>query len=231
MKKILADNRYFYGSIVLFTLAESILLTIVPKTEVTLWVNAHWNAPLDQLLLSANHIGTTLFSITTVLLLRIGKGWSIALKAAACFLVVMAVTQFAKHILFPGTPRPTLCFAPGVLRLIEGVQQLRTESFPSGHSSASFALATFFALYLPNKRWHWLLAMLAFAVSYARVYLAQHFITDVYAGMLIGVILTTLLFSYSNRLFRTLPSKLRRMPARLRRTGNNPASDTTPTPR
>jgi membrane-associated phospholipid phosphatase len=211
MKKIIADNKYFYGSIVLFALLEGILLALVPKTEVTLWVNGHGNAALDQLFLSADHIGTSLFSITTVVLLRIGKSWSIALKAAACFFAVMAVTQFAKYVLFPGVPRPTLCFGPDDLRLIEGVRQLRTESFPSGHTSASFALATFFALYWPNKRWHWLLALLAFAVSYARIYLAQHFITDVYAGMLIGVILTTLLFAYADTLKRVLQSGMRQL--------------------
>jgi membrane-associated phospholipid phosphatase len=201
MKKIIADNRWFFGSVVVFALLEGLLLVVMPKTEVTLWVNAHWNRLLDELLLSADHMGTALFSVATVVLLWIGKGGRVALKAAVCFLSVMVVTQFAKHVLFPGTPRPVLYFGPGVLRLMEGIKQLHTESFPSGHTSASFALATFFALSWPNKRWHWVLALLAFAVSYARVYLAQHFVTDVYAGMLIGVIVTALLFVYADFLW------------------------------
>jgi membrane-associated phospholipid phosphatase len=217
MKKIILENKYFYGAVVLFALLEGIVLAVVPKTGVTLWVNGHWNKVLDGLLLSVNNIGTTLFSAVVVALLGLGKGWRIALKAAVCLLAVMAVTQFAKHVLFPGTPRPALCFDSGALRFVEGVKQLQTESFPSGHTSASFALATFFALYWPNKRWHWVLALLAFAVGYARVYLAQHFITDVYAGMLIGVIVATLTFVYVGFIFRNLKTGLQKGWAGMRR--------------
>ncbi|MDR2805500.1 MAG: phosphatase PAP2 family protein [Dysgonamonadaceae bacterium] len=196
MKQLLATNKYFFGSVILFSVLESILLAITTKAEVTLWVNTHEYVMLDQSLLFVNNGGTTLFSVAVVLLFGICKGWRMVLKVSACLLLVMLVTQFAKHILFPGTPRPTLYFEPGALRLIDGVKQLTTESFPSGHTSASFALATFFALYWPHKQWHWLLALLAFTVGYARVYLSQHFITDVYAGMLLGVILTTLIYHF-----------------------------------
>ncbi|MDR2804603.1 MAG: phosphatase PAP2 family protein [Dysgonamonadaceae bacterium] len=196
MKQLLTTNKYFFGSVILFSVLESILLAITTKVEITLWVNTHGYVMLDKSLLFIDNGGTTLFSIAAVLLLWICKGWRMALKASACLVPVMIVTQFAKYILFPGTPRPTLYFEPGALRLIEGVKQLTTESFPSGHTSASFALATFFALYWPHKQWHWILALLAFTVSYARVYLSQHFITDVYAGMLLGVIFTALIFYF-----------------------------------
>jgi len=196
MKKLLTTNKYFYGAILLLVLSESILLIFTTKAEVTLWVNAHWSVVLDKLFLLVNNIGTYFFSTATVIALWIWKGWRIALKASVCFLSVMAVTQFGKHILFPGALRPTLYFESGTLRLIPDVKQLATETFPSGHTSAAFALATFFALYLPRKQWHWILALLALTTGYARIYLSQHFITDVYAGMLIGVILTTLIYYY-----------------------------------
>jgi membrane-associated phospholipid phosphatase len=196
MKELITGNKYFYGSVVILAVLESILLALTSKAEVSLWVNVHWYIVLDQLLLLINNMGTAIFSVLAGLVLWLCKGRHIALKAAVCLLSVMLITQFAKHILFPGTPRPTLYFAPGVLRLVEGVKQLTTESFPSGHTSASFALATFFALYWPHKQWHWTVALLAFTVSYARVYLSQHFITDVYAGMLVGVLVTTLVYYY-----------------------------------
>ena len=68
-------------------------------------------------------------------------------------------------------------------------------SFPSGHSAASFAAATFSAfvygaLY-PDSVWRLPLAVTAYALAGAtaalRVLAGQHFITDVAAGALLGV--------------------------------------------
>jgi membrane-associated phospholipid phosphatase len=200
MKKLFLKNKYFYGTVALLILLESIVLLIATKAEVSLWINGSWTPFLDYFVKLINNIGTTGFTFGVVAMLWALKGWRTALKGAICFFCVMLVTQFMKHVIFPGTPRPTLYFSlyfpQDPLRFLAGVQQLATESFPSGHTSASFALATFFALYLPKKRLHWLLAILAFGVSYARIYMLQHFITDVYMGMWIGVLVTTLVYYF-----------------------------------
>jgi undecaprenyl-diphosphatase len=196
VKNFLLRNKYYYSTILVFIIVGGIVLILNTKAEVTLWVvNEHWSHLFDNYVLDVNAIGSTFFSVAAVAFLWIEKGWRVALKAALCFIAVMLVTQFGKHVLFPGTLRPTLYFEEGTLRLI-GVKQLATESFPSGHTSASFALATFFSLFFKNKRGHWLFALLAFAVSYGRIYMSQHFITDVYAGMLIGVGITTLVYCF-----------------------------------
>jgi membrane-associated phospholipid phosphatase len=196
MKQIVVDNRYFFGAVALLAALEGILWMQMGKAEVTLWVNAHGHVLLDKLFMTANSIGTACFSVAAVLVLWIRKGWRTGLRASVCVVSVLLITQFAKHSLFPGTPRPMLWFEAGALRPVAGIELLTTESFPSGHTSAAFALATFFALYWPHKPWHWLLALLAFSVGCARVYLLQHFITDVYAGMLLGVIVPTLIYCY-----------------------------------
>ena len=101
-----------------------------------------------------------------------------------------------KHILFQGALRPILYFPDSTLRLIDGVVQLTTESFPSGHTSASFSIATFFALYKSEWKWNFVFAFFALIVGYGRIYLSQHFITDVYVGMIIGVLITTLVYYF-----------------------------------
>lgn len=60
-------------------------------------------------------------------------------------------------------------------------------SFPSGHTSASFAAA--FALFLYNKKWYGISA-LAFAtlIAFTRLYLYVHFPTDILGGIAVGVI-------------------------------------------
>jgi len=194
MKDLFLKNKYYYSVIILFVIVEGIILYLITKDQFTLWVNTRWTLFLDKFFLIINNIGAVFFSVTTVILLWLLKGWRIALKAAICFFSVMLVTQFAKHLLFPGVPRPTLYFEENTLRLIEGVKQLSTESFPSGHTSAAFSLSTFFALFLPKKKWHWLLAVSALLVGYGHIYLSQHFITDVYAGMIVGVVVTSLVY-------------------------------------
>ncbi len=60
-------------------------------------------------------------------------------------------------------------------------------SFPSGHTSTAFALAT--SISLQNKKWYVVIPTFAWAssVSYSRMYLGEHYPTDVFAGAVIGI--------------------------------------------
>ena len=60
------------------------------------------------------------------------------------------------------------------------------ESFPSGHTTIAFATAT--SLSLQYKKWYVVVPVYAWAVgcSYSRLYLGEHYTTDVLAGAAIG---------------------------------------------
>ncbi len=62
-----------------------------------------------------------------------------------------------------------------------------SSSFPSGHTSAAFSTAT--SLTLISKKWYVAVPAFAWAtgVAYSRVYLGQHYPSDVFAGAVIGV--------------------------------------------
>ncbi|MBQ2924585.1 MAG: phosphatase PAP2 family protein, partial [Anaerotignum sp.] len=57
-------------------------------------------------------------------------------------------------------------------------------SFPSGHTSASFAAAT--AIYAINRKWGIAAYVFAAVMGFSRLYLGVHFPTDVLAGALVG---------------------------------------------
>lgn len=59
-------------------------------------------------------------------------------------------------------------------------------SFPSGHSSASFAAAM--VLVLTKCRGRWAALALAVVIAFSRLYLYVHFPTDVLGGILVGTI-------------------------------------------
>lgn len=200
MKDLILKNRHFYLFVLLLIFSGGILLFLNTKVEVTMWTNIHHTPFLDFLSYNINMVGEAFFTLLVLLVIGIIRDWKLALKAALCFLSAAIVVQFIKHVVFPGELRPTQYFPLYIpdfdLRLLDGVIQLKTESFPSGHTGAAFSIMTFLALYMPDKRWNWLLVVPALLVAYARVYMSQHFVTDVYAGMIIGVVTTSLVYAY-----------------------------------
>ncbi len=59
-------------------------------------------------------------------------------------------------------------------------------SFPSGHTTASFAAAG--AIYcMGNKKWGRATLVVAMGVAFSRIYLGVHYVTDVLAGIGVGI--------------------------------------------
>ena len=102
-------------------------------------------------------------------------------------IICTILTQFLKQVVFPNDFRPVVILANKV-RVIPGYYMNRTHSFPSGHTSTAFTLALLLAFIVKRNFWVYFFPLIAFFVGYSRVYLAQHFVTDVFAGMLTGII-------------------------------------------
>lgn len=62
---------------------------------------------------------------------------------------------------------------------------LRDYSFPSGHTTASFSMATTIAVNMP--RLTLIVFLLALIIGMSRIYLGVHYPTDVAAGIIFGV--------------------------------------------
>ena len=203
MKQLIRQNPVYFISLSILLIFGGAILVLSDKEFVTLWVNQRYSRVSDIIILCTDNVGTVWFNVFVVAGLWLYKGWKTALQGAVCFLMTVCVVAFFKHVLFPGELRPILYFEKDVLRLVEGVIQLETESIPSGHTAAAFAIAGMLSFTIRRKSIQWIFALLAATVGYGRIYLSQHFVSDVYIGMIIGVMVSTTSFLLMDKIFRT----------------------------
>lgn len=130
-----------------------------------------------------------------------------------------AILQVLKHLF--SMPRPASAFenCPDmVLPVVEGISMHHSNSFPSGHASTFFVFFTCLALFLTFRRQAnakqakprtfvlfnatlLLLLSLAALGAYSRVYLSQHFLSDVCVGSIIGFVTPCLVFYFGRNKF------------------------------
>lgn len=111
------------------------------------------------------------------------------------------VTLILKRVF--NMPRPKRYFGeffPDIdLPQVWGVHMHSSHSFPSGHSTAAFAFFLSLAFLTKRKELQFLYCLLAILVGYSRIYLSQHFATDVLAGSIIGVVMTIVSLYFIDR--------------------------------
>ncbi|MBN2102405.1 phosphatase PAP2 family protein [bacterium] len=62
----------------------------------------------------------------------------------------------------------------------------KSMSFPSSHATNMGAMATYFSVKYPKTRW--IVISIALIISYSRVYVGVHYVTDALAGLLLGIL-------------------------------------------
>ena len=86
--------------------------------------------------------------------------------------------------------RPSVYFndliEQGSWHLVDGVQLHQLYSFPSGHTTSIFSICVLLSLFINSRKIKYSLCFIAILTGLSRVYLAQHFLVDVFAGSLIG---------------------------------------------
>ena len=129
--------------------------------------------------------------------------------ASSAMLLSALTTQLIKHIF--NAPRPVTwfdLFMPDTqLPLVEGVKMNYWHSFPSGHTTSFFALAFVACILLTRitrqprypRITGYLIQLVLFAAAtvgaYSRIYLSQHFALDVFAGALVGTLITIVCYA------------------------------------
>lgn len=67
-------------------------------------------------------------------------------------------------------------------------------SFPSGHTTGAFEMATALFLTINNKKIKWIFPVYAVLIGCSRIYLMVHYTTDVIGGMFCGIIAGVIAF-------------------------------------
>ena len=132
-----------------------------------------------------------------VVIMLLAVRFRYALIVGISNIVASSITQFLKNTIFNDVVRPKKFFE-GIedIYFVPGVENFSYNSFPSGHSTCAFALYFSLALIVKNRVYKLLLFFVALFVGYSRIYLSQHFFEDVYAGSLIGVGTSIIVFYF-----------------------------------
>lgn len=210
----------FYGIAYAVLLCVMVLmLCLYPKAELHLWLNSCHTKGGDIFLRLYSQLAEWPLYVIAALPL-VFKRWRLTVWYAASELVSATVVWVLKQLFH--APRPAAYFEnipDAVLPVVEGVRLHHSNSFPSGHTATFFVFFTFCALLLAHyytthesgrrfsATWRYLAMLLLLVMAalggYSRIYLSQHFLSDVCVGSLIGVIVPTVIFAlFSNRITR-----------------------------
>ena len=180
----------------------AIALLVVPKAEVHLALCQPHTPFLDAIVPVFSDLVDWLPYLCVVLLLFYRAGWATLL--ASNLLLSTLIVQPIKHLV--NAPRPLTWFAENMpdisLPLVEGVKMNLWLSFPSGHTTTFFVL--FFTLSIilcaENCKGKYVLSFICFLCAsfgaYTRIYLSQHFALDIFAGILIAIFSTLILYFF-----------------------------------
>ncbi len=229
-KKMISKQELF-KTVSPYVIAYLVLLMVVlgllysyPKPELHMMLNSHHTDIQDTFFKYYTLLAEWPLYILALLPL-LWKKRNITIFYAICEAAGGVMVQILKHLF--SSPRPVRVFEnypDMVLPLVDGVDMHHSNSFPSGHSSTFFIFATCCVIILA---YHYisdnkpktlrtksvfntsLLVLLAMAAlgGYSRIYLSQHFLSDVCVGSIIGVTMPLLMFYLCGRKFLDIEHK------------------------
>ncbi len=198
MKFIAKKNTPFLLVYLAFLIIGAVILANYSKGALHISFN-HYHSPFFDIVFSyLTYLGEGIMVVLAVIIL-LTVSYRSALIVSISNIIASLLTQLLKRAVFDDYVRPKKFFE-GVydLYFVPGVDNHLYYSFPSGHTTCAFSLYFALALLVNNKLYKFLLFIIALLVGYSRVYLSQHFFMDIYAGSIIGVGITYVVFYVIN---------------------------------
>ncbi len=196
MSSIIIKNKLFFSLCVVFTSFCAFQTLFYPKGTLVLAFSSIRSTGSDFFFKYVTFLGDGLsFIIISILLLLFIKiRWGIV--SLLIYSVSGLLAQFFKKIVFGPLPRPLKYFEGNTdLFPVDGVHNAYVHSFPSGHTTTTFAMFTFIVLlYSGRKGVAVICFIIAVLTAISRIYLAQHFVEDVLAGTILGLVSSAILY-------------------------------------
>lgn len=193
---IFKDNKLSYVMLGMFWLVAAVVLLVAAKGDSVLYVNELKTPVWNYTFMVFTRMGETEVSVVVCLVFLLMQ-WKKGLFLTASIIINSLIVQFLKRMVFSDLKRPKLMFGD-MIHDIQGFELHTGLSFPSGHTTAG--MTVFFALSLltQNKMAKLVLIGVGLMVGASRVYLGQHYLMDVYAGSLLAVGMTSLIYIIFN---------------------------------
>lgn len=200
MKAIFKTNSIFLIPYLIFIVLGAVLLLANSKTNTHLEFNTFHTHFFDIFFYYITFLGDGVTALLVVIMLLAVK-YRYAFIVGVSNFIASLITQILKHTLFVNMVRPKKFFE-GIhdLYFVPGVENYLYNSFPSGHSTCAFSLYFALSIIVKNKFLKFFFFIIALLVCISRVYLSQHFFEDIYAGAIIGVLITFIVYFLSQKI-------------------------------
>lgn len=193
LKRIYNTNPAFFITFGIWFILIASLLLLVTKRESFQFINSHHVLWADVLMTVNTFMGDGIFVIAFAVLCCFLRKWSFAKGIFGTYIFSGLVCCVLKSIFH--ADRPAMMFkGDPAFHVVSWLPVAHVNSFPSGHTTSAFAMATAIAIISKNKKLGLFCFILAALTGYSRIYLGQHFLEDVGMGSLLGVGTTCIYF-------------------------------------
>ena len=189
----------FFSLVLLFVLG--VFVAIYGKNKSFLMINGRYSPEADYFFNYVTLLGEWILWVPIFLYALFIKR-DFFLPVLAALAICTLLTHLGKKVIFDGEPRPLLLLKDAARAVPILKHNNYVNSFPSGHTSTAFTTALLLSFIIRKKFAVFFFPVIAFLVGYSRVYLAQHFVTDVLAGSLIGIISSYVALLIHNRILQ-----------------------------
>ncbi len=179
-------------------------------------IGIHWLFGSDSAIL--DHVAVVLTNAWTwvplyiALLVLVIKNNDNMQQIGACFgfalLCVAIASLMANVVVKPWVERLRPCNTPEVMYLAQIAEDMHSKdySFFSSHAANTMALTVFFSLLVKSRALAIVMFVWSLTNCWTRLYLGQHYLTDIICGILWGIFAGLVAFFFYRRVSRSISS-------------------------
>ncbi|HOY05193.1 MAG TPA: phosphatase PAP2 family protein [Saprospiraceae bacterium] len=199
------ENKWFAVPVLIFLVACTLLLFVVPYGDEILFFNKWREEPYNSIFRICTAFGEG-FVYGAIILAAFRWRYRFSLLIALSGMLILPVGYVLKDKIAVERPK-TFFEHKGIYGDVVVVPDVKLNSgrtsFPSGHTMSAFALYSMLTLIMGRRyeRWGLFFALLAILVAISRIFLVQHFLADILAGAVAGLACAQFLWWLNGRPF------------------------------